>query len=402
MPDTFTITTATNSVKPDANRRANVTFTVFNASNRSVRGRARIVASNPTVAAWLALEGDAERDFGIATAQQFAVSIIVPPTAPAGNYGLQLSVVAVDNPDEDFSLSPNIAFEVAPPTPERRGFPWWIPVVAGVVALLLIGGIIAIVVSSTSSASNAQTVTAQAIASSLNGTATAIGGQTAAALDTARAQAVNAQTIAALNTEIARKTAQANDNATSVAGTVNAVITQGVSGTITANFKQQERIVNGNFMNCVDPNTTPSGFIIFPVGQFCPGWTVTRGSIDIVGTKLWDVPGNTRSIDLNGNEPGGIAQTFDSIPGAEYIVSFDLAANPGLAVNPIRTVLVRFGTLTQQFQFNVTGKSARDMGYARQTAIFKAAAAKTTLSFDSLDPNSGTGPVIANISVTIK
>src|ERR671932_286499 len=112
MPSSFAITTATNSLPLDPNRRSQASFTVSNIGGRAVRGRARIVPQNAAAAPWLTLAGDAERDFAIASTQQFAVQIAVPPTAPAGNYPFRLDMVGVENPDEDLTQGPTVTFVV--------------------------------------------------------------------------------------------------------------------------------------------------------------------------------------------------------------------------------------------------------------------------------------------------
>ena len=141
MPSSFTITSPTNSVLLGANGQGQATFTVSNISGRLNRGRARLVPQNPLSAAWLKLNGEAERDFEIASTQQYSVAINVPPKSPAGSYVFRLDMVGVENPDEDLSQGPSVTFQV---TEQIKKFPWWIVIVA-VVAVLVIGGIIAVI-----------------------------------------------------------------------------------------------------------------------------------------------------------------------------------------------------------------------------------------------------------------
>jgi hypothetical protein len=148
MPASFVITAATNSIPLDAQRQGVTSFTVFNASGRPIRGRARLVPGSSSLGqdaappGWLSLDGAAERDFGIAEAHQFVARISVPADAPAGSYPFRLDMVGVENPDEQYSQGPTVTFQVPEPAP-KKPFPWWI--LAAVAAVLVIGGILAIV-----------------------------------------------------------------------------------------------------------------------------------------------------------------------------------------------------------------------------------------------------------------
>jgi hypothetical protein len=64
-------------------------------------------------------------------------------------------------------------------------------------------------------------------------------------------------------------------------------------------------------------------------------WTITVGNVDLVpgGTSAdgatWEPPpGGGQSVDLDGTEPGAIAQGFDTTQGRLYTVSFYLSGNP--------------------------------------------------------------------------
>jgi hypothetical protein len=142
MANPFVITAASNSVPLSAERTGQATFTVFNASGRPISGRARIVPEDPATEPWITVAGAAERAFGIAGAQQFAVEIKAPPTAPAGDVRFRLDVVDVENPDENYTQGPSVTFQVPEAPAPSKPFPWWIVAVAAGVIILLGGAFV--------------------------------------------------------------------------------------------------------------------------------------------------------------------------------------------------------------------------------------------------------------------
>jgi len=133
-----------------------------------------------------------------------------------------------------------------------------------------------------------------------------------------------------------------------------------------------------------------------------PGWTVTAGSIDIIfltGSTGWSPSEGLRAIDLDGLSAGTLAQTFDTIPGLAYAVSFDLAAN-FYAGQTIKSVLVSAPSFSQTYTFDQTGRTALNMGWRTETFQFIAAGSSSTLSFASQDvANSAFGPALDNVTV---
>ncbi|HRY70488.1 MAG TPA: choice-of-anchor C family protein [Phycisphaerae bacterium] len=110
-------------------------------------------------------------------------------------------------------------------------------------------------------------------------------------------------------------------------------------------------------------------------------WTVTQGTIEWIGRGLWDPFDGDRSIDLNGNDPGAIAQTVATIPGRNYILSFGMAGNPdgGPAIKKLR---VRAGDIiSDAFEFDTTAHARDDMGWTRLIWMFEASAETTTVEF---------------------
>jgi hypothetical protein len=98
-----------------------------------------------------------------------------------------------------------------------------------------------------------------------------------------------------------------------------------------------QTIANGGF-----DQTSPSGS--YQTVSSLPGWTVS-GDIDLIGS-YWSSQAGGRSIDLNGNGPGGISQTITGLtPGTTYIVSFFISGNPDNSFNPNpKTALLTLGS----------------------------------------------------------
>jgi choice-of-anchor C domain-containing protein len=131
----------------------------------------------------------------------------------------------------------------------------------------------------------------------------------------------------------------------------------------------------------------PACFVFnIPAGtNFTAGWTVSVGNIDWDGPPPCSVtPSNgTASLDLVGTGGiGGVQQTFDTVPGATYQVSFDLAGNPG-APPAIKPLTVTVAGTTHSYTFDITGHDANNMGWTTQTFTFVASSTSATIDFVS-------------------
>ena len=128
-------------------------------------------------------------------------------------------------------------------------------------------------------------------------------------------------------------------------------------------------------------------------------WTVTVGSVDWIGS-YWVPPTQTGgySVDLDGNAPGGIAQTVGLSAGS-YILNFFLSGNPdGLPTT--KTVDVTAGSSSQTFTYALTGSNTEsNMLWAPESLTFTASG-PTTIAFTSLDSASPWGPALAGVSLT--
>jgi choice-of-anchor C domain-containing protein len=140
---------------------------------------------------------------------------------------------------------------------------------------------------------------------------------------------------------------------------------------------------NGSFENGSVSNTC--NIYNLPAGDTTiTGWTVSQGNIDWEGPPPcgWTASNANNSIDLIGSNVsiGGIEQTFDTVPGQTYQVSFDLAGNYG-GLPAVKPLTVTVAGVTQNYTFDTTGKSAGNMGWTTEKFTFVASSSSSTLSF---------------------
>lgn len=132
------------------------------------------------------------------------------------------------------------------------------------------------------------------------------------------------------------------------------------------------------------------------------GWKVTRGQIDLVESH-WQAADGKRSIDIFGSPGlGGVAQTFKTIKGQRYQVTFSLAGSPDdpERKKPIKEVTVMAAGQNEKFDFDTAGKTRKNMEWVTKTWEFEAKSENTKLEFCTLETGRGFyGPAIDNVSV---
>jgi choice-of-anchor C domain-containing protein len=146
------------------------------------------------------------------------------------------------------------------------------------------------------------------------------------------------------------------------------------------------------------PVVTPGTFIEPGLGQSIGPWVVTMGNVDLTGAGFWQTVGGVQSVDLDGDEPGAISQTFNTFPFITYDVSFALAGNVDGGPRIKTGQALVDGHVAANFSFDITGKSHADMGYVTKEFIFRATRGSTTLEFASTTPGAY-GPVIDDVVV---
>ncbi|OKI17683.1 choice-of-anchor C family protein [Streptomyces sp. CB03911] len=146
------------------------------------------------------------------------------------------------------------------------------------------------------------------------------------------------------------------------------------------------------------PKAPANAFTNLTAGQSIGPWKVTAGSVDLIGAGFWQAAEGDQSLDLNGSGSGTVAQSFTTVPGTTYSVTYALAGNPegGVALRTGRALID--GQDFQDFSFDVTGRTKTAMGYVGHQFSFVAQGTSTTLSFASTVAGAY-GPVVDNVQV---
>ncbi|MCC7435623.1 MAG: choice-of-anchor C family protein [Methanoregulaceae archaeon] len=172
----------------------------------------------------------------------------------------------------------------------------------------------------------------------------------------------------------------------------------GVIGVVTvASAANAAFFQNGSFE--VGPN--PGSFATKSAGDTSiTGWVVGGNSIDYIGS-YWQASHGSRSIDLSGNNNGSIAQTFDTVIGTTYRLTFDLSGNPDRRpTNPAEYIVnVSAGSLNSNFSYNDLTNTKANMKWKSFTTSFVATSTSTTLSFVAIHPTGAFGPALDNVAV---
>lgn len=190
---------------------------------------------------------------------------------------------------------------------------------------------------------------------------------------------------------------------------VREVVPDGFTQTYPGDLPTDNLLINGSFETvATDPSS--DDFVTVPAGSSAiDSWTVLGETIDyhvsddeiIPDGNNWEASDGNISLDLNGTPgKGGVAQSFDTIPGQTYRVTFDLAGNP-LGGPSLRQIDVKAAGQSAQFEFDITGKTPSEMGWETKTWEFTAIDTTTTLEFLSTTKSDFFGPAIDNVQVNL-
>lgn len=156
-------------------------------------------------------------------------------------------------------------------------------------------------------------------------------------------------------------------------------------------------ISNGSFESA---NSSPGGFTTLTNGSTAiTDWTVGGSSVDYIGT-YWQASDGSRSLDMSGNGAGSVSQAVSLIAGQAYELTFDMAGNPDNAdKSKDLQVQVSDGLVTQNFNFDATGKTKANMGWLSKSLVFTALATNYTITFKSLEANAY-GAALDNVALS--
>lgn len=154
---------------------------------------------------------------------------------------------------------------------------------------------------------------------------------------------------------------------------------------------------DGDFSQALNPgdhNITPKKGTVF-----APGWIVSKGNIDFIGTTYWNIDGLC-SVDLDGDlTVGGIKSSAFPAKRSRYTLSFVMSGN-GYCSPTIKTMKVSIDTQFASFSWDTTdGNDVQNGDYAAEKWSF-IAKPLSTLTLVSQDPRgSGCGAVIAGMTI---
>jgi choice-of-anchor C domain-containing protein len=160
-------------------------------------------------------------------------------------------------------------------------------------------------------------------------------------------------------------------------------------------------IVNGGF---ADGETAADGSYqtVGVSSGVIPGWDVVGGDVDWIRGYWQSSDGDGYSVDMNGNNPGAIAQTIATITGAHYHLTFDMSANPDIG-SGTRVILADTGGAATPFSYSFTvGPNGRgNMNWVSKALDFTATGASTQIRFTSgSTDNCCWGAAIDNVAIS--
>ena len=147
MARLFDITTTSDTASTAPAGTVRLVFTVTNTTQRPLKGSLRVKPLDSGQASWLAIEGEAERDFPPGLAHQVEVTAKVPAGTAASKFRVRLDALSVTNPDDDFTEGPAVSVTVVAGKPDDKGggVKWWVWLILGMV-FLLVAGVVAFLV----------------------------------------------------------------------------------------------------------------------------------------------------------------------------------------------------------------------------------------------------------------
>jgi len=168
------------------------------------------------------------------------------------------------------------------------------------------------------------------------------------------------------------------------------------------------QLVDGNFETNSCTSTNPPWCEYNAVQEFCPGWFVLTGNIDVHlseggGSGSMIAADGSFFVDLNGDQPGSIGQTVNTYAGAPYQLSFLLSGNCNCGPQVKTFSIFANGGQETPYSFDTTGDTPDSPGWIEQSYFFTADANtnSTSLTFVSTTPASTCGPTLDRLVLSL-
>ncbi len=159
-------------------------------------------------------------------------------------------------------------------------------------------------------------------------------------------------------------------------------------------------ILNGSFEEGTISDTDPRFETLFAGSGNITSWEIIGDSVDYIDSLLWMASDGNRSLDLAGIAAGGVQQTFATVDGQMYEVTFDMAGNPfPFGEAGIKVLNVSAGDSNLNFSFDTSGSSFEFMNWDARMFTFTANSTSTTLTFTQVSPLTAFGAALDNVDV---
>lgn len=172
-------------------------------------------------------------------------------------------------------------------------------------------------------------------------------------------------------------------------------------------------IFNGNFEVPVQGPPNYATFNIPAGSTYISGWTVVQGNVDLTttanygpGTNTLD-PNSVQDIDLIGDANGsggvfgGLSQTFTTLAGQQYLLTFDYSHNPG-TFSPDYAAQVTVADANAPGNIVLSAEISQPYGPAPWVAFaqtFTANSTSTVLTFIATRGASNAGIYLDDVSI---
>jgi len=157
---------------------------------------------------------------------------------------------------------------------------------------------------------------------------------------------------------------------------------------------------NGNFdtTTCIRTDTFCTDYS----GSTIAPWTVLSGSVDLTNNNYWQADSGSWSVDMSGDAAGIISQTFDTVAGNEYHVSFSMSGNPEGGDLVKNLYVGASGSASQLYSYDIGSYSYHpiaNMNYASENYVFTAGSSSSALTFQSAE-YTPYGAVVDTVSIS--